>query len=153
MNPLFLTPLIALSLAGCAKINDAGMRLLSSSVPAVAVVNDMLLTGQAVVFTDRTGTLNLESSEAPKLKCMGHVRYTASKTGVARLNCSDGTDFQASFTAIGETSGYGKSMTARGGPVSYAFGMPAANAAAYLTLPPGKRIVALPEGAARLEPL
>lgn len=152
MKSFVLTPLIVLSLAGCAKINDAGMRLLSSSAPAVAVMNDTLLTGQAVVFADRTGTLSLESGTEPKLKCMGHLHYTASKTGVARLNCSDGTDVQMSFTAISETTGYGSGRTARG-PVSYAFGMPAADATAYLALPPGKRIVALPEGAARLEPL
>lgn len=38
------------------------------------------------LFTDRTGTLNLESSADPRLKCLGNMRYTGIKTGVAMRN-------------------------------------------------------------------
>lgn len=150
MKPLALTTLLVFLLAGCAKINDASMRLFSSSAPALAVVDSTFLSGKVVVFTDRTGTINLESDAEPKLKCMGNLRYTATKTGAVSLKCSDGTDTLMSFTAISETSGYGRGRTARG-QASYTFGMPAADAAAYLTLPPGKRMATTPEGGARLE--
>lgn len=38
------------------------------------------------LFTDRTGTLNLESSAEPRLKCLGNMRYTETNTGVAMRN-------------------------------------------------------------------
>lgn len=135
-----LTPFIVLvlSLAGCAKINDVGMRLISSSAPALAVVNETLLSGELKLFTDRTGTVALNAGSA--LQCMGNMRYTASKSGAINLKCSDNTEVSLNFNALSETSGFASGRGARG-PASLTFGLEPANAAAYLTLPPGKRIV------------
>jgi hypothetical protein len=129
--------LLAFSLAGCAKINDAGMQLLSSSSPAVAVVNDTVLTGKAVLFTDRTGTLDLDSGTQLPLKCMGNLRFTATRSGVVSLACNDGTTALMTFTTIHETSGYGTGKTDRG-VASFTFGLDREQASAYLKLPGSK---------------
>ena len=150
MTSRTLACLLMLALTGCAKINDAGMRLLSSSAPAVAVVNDTLLTGTALVFTDRTGTLKLESSLDPKMKCLGQMRYTATQTGMVSLKCSQGTEAHLTFTATHETRGYGTGTTGKG-PASFTFGMEPGDAAAYLMLPAGKRIMLTPDGTPQLE--
>lgn len=152
MKTFALSALLVLTVTGCAKINDAGMRLVASSAPAMAVVHDTLLSGTAVVFIDRSGTLNLESSEEPRVKCMGSMRYTATKTGIATLKCSNGADVLIPFTAISETQGYGRSRSAQG-LASFTFGMAPEDAVAYLAPPAGKRIVTTPEGAVRLEPM
>lgn len=149
MKRLSLAALL-LCLAGCAKINDAGMRLVASSTPAFAVVNGTLLGGTVSLHVDRTGTLSLDAREGSGLKCMGRLRYTATQSGVVNLQCSDGTDAQLNFTAIRETSGYGSGRTAKG-LASLVFGLEAADAPAYLHLPAGRRMVTAPEGGARLE--
>jgi hypothetical protein len=142
-------PLLSiLIVVGCAKINDTTMRLLSSSSPAVAVVNDTVLTGTAVLFTDRSGTLNLESDTEPLLKCMGNLRYTATQTGTVSLKCSDGTESLMTFTAISETKGYGSGKTARG-MAGFTFGLDMDEAAAYLKMPAGRPPGTAPDGAAR----
>ena len=152
MKRLVFPLLGVITLLGCAKINDAGMGLLSSSSLAVAVINDTLLMGKAVVYTDRTGTLNLESSDDPKIRCMGNIRYTASRSGSAQLKCSDGSEAVMAFNAIGETRGYGDGKSSRG-PASFVFGLPIASASAYLILPAGKRIVTDEEGNSKIESL
>lgn len=141
---------ILLLLTACAKINDAGMRLVASTAPAFALIDDTLLTGKATVFVDRTGTLNLASDSAAGLQCAGNMRYTATRSGVISLQCSNGQEVLLTFTALSELSAYasGKSAT---GSATLTFGMEAANATPYLKLPAGKRIVTSEEGAARLE--
>jgi hypothetical protein len=143
---------VSLLMAGCASMNDAAMALQSSSTSAVAVVHETLLLGTAVIFNDRTGTLNLESDTEPRVKCMGTLRYTSTRTGVAKLTCSDGADALMYFSAIGETRGYGTGTTAKG-TASFTFGFELAEASAYLTPPPGKRVVVSSDGRVRLEPL
>lgn len=148
MKTLALPALLLLALAGCAKINDAGMRLVASNAPAYAVVNGSVLGGTASLYVDRSGTLSLDATDGTGLKCMGRLRYTATKSGVITLQCSDGTDALLNFTAVRETSGYGSGRTASG-PVSVAFGFEPADAPAYLPLPPGKRLVNPTDAAAR----
>jgi hypothetical protein len=137
-----------LFLASCAKVNDTAMNLLSSSSPAVAVVNGTLLTGKAVLFTDRTGTLDLQSNKEPVLKCMGRLRYTATQSGQVRLQCNDGTDAPMTFSTISETSGHGSGQTARG-TAAFTYGLDMAEAAAYLKLPVDKPVDASPETGAQ----
>lgn len=133
--------LLAAALSGCAAVNDMTMRLLASSAPALAVVNDSVLSGTALLYTDRTGTLNLESPDEPMLKCMGALRYTASRSGTVNLRCSDGSAALLPFAALSETSGHGSVATARG-TASFAYGLAPQDAIAYLTAPDGKRLAA-----------
>ncbi|MDE2616201.1 MAG: hypothetical protein KGL73_04155 [Burkholderiales bacterium] len=128
----------ALLLGGCAAVNDATMRVLATPSPAWAVVGDKLLTGQALIYTDRSGTLELQTAADPALSCMGTMRYTATRSGTVNLRCNNGLQAQLPFTALGEASGYGG---ATGGPVSFAYGLEPGPARAWLTPPAGKRLV------------
>lgn len=152
MKTFALASLLLLTITGCARINDVGMRLVASSAFAMALVHDTVLSGKAVMSVDRSGTLNLESDTEPKVKCMGTMRYTATTSGVATLKCSNGADVLMPFNAISETKGYGSGRTAQG-LASFTFGMDPEDAIAYLRPAAGKRLVATPEGTLRLEPL
>ncbi len=128
----------ALLLGGCAAVNDVTMRALATSAPALAVVGERVLTGEIVLYTDRSGKLQLRSESEPALSCMGTLRYTATSSGTVNLSCSDGRQAQLPFTALGETSGHGG---AAGGPISFTYGLAPEPARAWLTPPPGKRLV------------
>jgi len=137
---LAMSLLLAALLPGCASMNDMTMKLLSSTAPALAVIDARVLAGEVRLYTDRTGTLNLESSAEPALNCAGSLRYTASTSGVMNLRCSDGSEALLPFTALGETSGHASGLTARG-TASLTYGLAPEQARAWLTAPPGKRLV------------
>ncbi len=126
-----------LLLGGCAAINDATMRALASPASALAVIGERVFTGDMLLYTDRSGKLQLRSEGEPALSCMGALRYTATASGTMNLSCSDGTQAQLPFTALGETSGYGG---VPGGP-SFTYGLAPEAARAWLTPPAGKRLV------------
>lgn len=128
----------ALLLSGCAAVNDATMRVLATPSPTWAVVGEQLLTGQTLLYTDRSGTLELQTTADPALSCMGTLRYTATSSGVVNLRCNNGLQAQLPFTALGESSGYGGTA---GGPISFAYGLEPGPARAWLTPPAGKRLV------------
>lgn len=162
MNPIALltaAPLL-FSLVSCAHVSDGGMRLLASSVSAVAVVHDTVLLGKVVMFTDRTGRLSLTSppqtkstvSAVPSLACTGSLHYAATKSGVVSLRCNDGTEAGLTFTALGETRGVAQGSTVRG-PVSVVFGMAPSDAISYVSPPAGQRMVLDSEGQPRLQPM
>jgi hypothetical protein len=152
LNVVGSAVLVLVSLAGCARINDMGRRLTASSMKAVAVVNETLLVGDATIMLDRTGRLNLAATNPPGLTCRGEMHYTATRTGVVDLRCSDGTDTRLVFGALSDMSGYGSGRNERG-PITFTFGVDPAEAAAYLTLPADKHMVSSYEGGSRLEPL
>lgn len=128
----------ALLLGGCAALNDATMRALASSASALAVIGDRVFTGEMLLYTDRSGKLQLRSEAEPALSCMGALRYTATASGTVNLSCSNGTQARLPFTALGETSGYGGTS---GGTISFTYGLAPEPARAWLTPPPGKRLV------------
>ncbi len=127
-----------LLLGGCAAVNDATMRALATPAPALAVVGERVLTGEMLIYTDRSGKLQLRSEGEPALSCMGTLRYTATASGTVNLSCSDGRQARLSFTALGESSGHGG---APGEPISFTYGLAPESARAWLTPPPGKRLV------------
>lgn len=127
-----------LLLGGCAAVNDITMRALATSAPALALVGERILTGEILLYTDRSGKLQLRSESEPSLSCMGTLRYAATSSGTVNLSCSDGRQAQLPFTALGETSGYSATV---GGPVSFTYGLAPDSARAWLTPPPGKRLV------------
>jgi len=127
-----------LLLGGCAAVNDVTMRAFATSAPALAVVGERVLTGDIVLYTDRSGKLQLRSEAEPALSCMGALRYTATSSGTVNLSCSDGRQAQLPFTALGKTSGHGGTA---GGPISFTYGLAPESARAWLTPPPGKRLV------------
>jgi hypothetical protein len=140
--------LLALSLAGCAKISDLSQKVLSTTAPALAVVNETLLSGEVEFFINRTGNVTLQADSG--LKCMGGLRYTASRNGSVNLQCSDGSDVKLEFAALSETRGHASGRGAQG-PATLTYGLAPSDAAAYLVLPPGRRLVSGKEGGVRLQ--
>ena len=134
MKAVVSATLLALALVGCAKMDAQTRSWLSSKVPAYAALNGGLFEGTATLFTDRTGTLQLTSRQAPDQVCTGDLRYTATAAGVLVLHCTGGVDATLDFRTTSETSGFATGRSAPGA-AAVAWGMSAANAAAYLRLP------------------
>jgi hypothetical protein len=141
---LFALPLL---LGGCARVNDMTANLLASDVPAHAVIGERLLAGRALLYADRTGSLTLQGRGEPALSCMATLRYTASTSGTLDLRCSDGLQARMPFTALGETSGHARTAPQA---ISLAYGLDPEAARAWLTPPPGKRLV-VSGGSVKLE--
>jgi hypothetical protein len=136
---------LPLLLVGCARGYDMTANFLASDVPVYAIVGERLLSGRAVLYNDRTGSLTLDAKGETPVSCMGTLRYTATASGVVTLRCSDGVQAQFPFAALGEISGQGSGRTAQGS-VSLAYGLDPEPARAWLTPPPGKRLVAGGDG-------
>jgi hypothetical protein len=142
-----LTILVA---TGCTTAGGGHMGFFTASAPVVAIMYDDLFVGQAVGYMDRTGTIDAHSALDPSKRCVGQFRYTGSNTGVARLQCNDGAEGELSFNALGPLSGYGYGRLGRG-PASFTYGLTPEEAAQYLTLPAGKRIIRKPSGPALVD--
>ena len=136
---------MALGLAGCATVNDKALRLFSSEAQAFAIVNGQLLQGKLALLPDRTGNLSLTGSQEPITSCSGLTRYESSTAGSIDLRCNDGTAASLRYSLLSETRGYAYGVTAAGA-ASVTFGMAPAQAAAYLTVPPGKKLTVAGEG-------
>jgi len=139
--PAALLLVLPLFLGGCARGYDMGANFLASDVPAHAVIGERLLSGRALLYADRTGSLTLAAPGDAALSCMGSMRYTASSSGMVSLRCSDGTQAQLPFTALGEMSGHASGRTSTQVEASLAYGLDPEPARAWLTPPAGKRLV------------
>jgi hypothetical protein len=133
------TALTALLLVGCAKVNDTGLRLVSTKVDAYLIVNNQVLTGTVLLVPDRTGRVSFASEKGAISSCSGAMRYTATLSGEIDLHCTDGSHLALKTTLISETRGYGYGNTVQG-PASVVFGLSEQDARAYLTVPPGKTL-------------
>lgn len=132
---------LPLLLGGCAALNDATMRALATSAPALAVMGEQVLSGEVLLYTDRSATLQLRGAGEAGPSCMGSMRYTSSTGGTVHLRCSDGRQAQFNYTALGETSGHGSGRSSDAQSVSLSYGLPPEAARAWLVAPPGKRLV------------
>lgn len=121
---------------GCARVNDAGMRLVSSKLSGMLIVNGQLLTGNVTLIPDRTGRVSFSAEKGKIRNCSGAMRYTASFGGEIDLRCNDGTQVALQTTLLSETRGYGYGGTAEV-PASIAYGLSDEDALAFLTVPPG----------------
>jgi hypothetical protein len=135
---LILTTLVILS--GCARINDYASWPMSSSIDAIAIVNNQLLQGDVKLVPDRTGRATLSAAQGPITSCVGALRFTGTTTGAIDLRCNDGSTVDLQFAMLSEARGYAYGQTASG-PVSLTFGLSNAQAQAYLKLPPNRKLV------------
>jgi hypothetical protein len=126
-------------LAGCAKVNDTGLRLVSTKVDAYLIVNNQLLNGSVLLVPDRTGRVSFAAEKGAISSCSGAMRYTATQSADIDLQCTDGTQVALKATLISDTRGYGYGSTAQG-PASVVFGLPEPDARALLSVPPGKTL-------------
>jgi len=127
-------------LSGC--VNESGARLgfFYSTLPIIAILSDDLFVGEAERYNiDRTGSITVQSALDESIKCVGSFRYMGSNAGIANIRCNDGGEGELAFNALDPLSGYGYGRTSRG-PASFAYGLPADQAAQYLVLPKGKRL-------------
>ncbi len=125
------------SMVGCAQLNDAGLAIVSSNVPAVAIVDGQLLQGEIQLFPNHTGTVTLQASasgpagQSAVTECVGRLRYTATSTGAIDLRCTGGVAGDLKITLLGDTRGYGYGAVASG-TASLVFGMTDQESRAYL---------------------
>jgi hypothetical protein len=126
---------MALLLGGCAKVNDTGLRLVSTNTSAYLQLNGQKLEGNVLLVPDRTGRVSFASEAgadaASIANCSGAMRYTATYSAEVDLHCSDGTQVALQMTLVSETRGYGYGRTSQG-PASMAFGLPEADARAFM---------------------
>ena len=137
-------------LVGCAMVNDTALQLVSSRVPALAIVNGQLLSGELALMPDRTGTLSLTGGQGSISNCSGQVRYEASTSGVVDIRCDDGSASLMRYSVLSETRGYGYGATATG-VASLTFGLAAVDAKAYLSVPANKKLIVKGDGALELQ--
>jgi hypothetical protein len=130
---------LALLLCGCAKVNDTGMRLVSTKVDAWLMVNGQQLNGTVLLVPDRSGRLSFSADKGEITGCSGGLRYTATNSAAIDLRCNDGTQVDLQATLLSETRGYGYGSTAQG-PSSIAFGLPEEDARAFM----GRAVPAAP---------
>lgn len=135
-RPWLWLALASTLLCACARVNDAGMRLVSSNVGAYLIVNGQYLTGDVLLIPARTGRVSFSSDTGAIRSCSGGLRYTASNGGEIDLRCSDGSQVVLQTTLLSETRGYGYGGTAQG-PASVAYGLSEQDARAFLTVPNG----------------
>lgn len=145
-----ISAICAMGMTGCAMVNDKALHLVSTKLPAVAIVNSQILQGDMVLLPDRTGTLSLNASAGPIRSCSGQVRYEASNGGVIDLRCNDGSATLMRYSLLSETRGYAYGATAVG-PASLTFGLAGADVPAYLTVPPNKKLNANASGTFELQ--
>jgi hypothetical protein len=138
-----LLALVALS--AMASGDAAAFSLFAIREPLYALVDGVLLAGEAVAHWDRTGTLTIRSTLDDTLQCTGTFQYTSLKAGVAKITCNDGASADLAFSALGPLSGWGQGPTIRG-IVNFTFGLSPEAATPYLNLPKGKRIVLTAQG-------
>jgi hypothetical protein len=137
-------------LCACAKVNDAGMWLVTSKVDAYLLVNGQLLTGSTRLVPDRSGRVAFTTDDGAIRSCAGALRYTSTHSGDMDVQCNDGTQVTLQFTELAETKGYGYGTTPQG-IASVAYGVSESDAQALLKAPPGKRLQVGADGALALQ--
>jgi hypothetical protein len=126
-----------LSLALVAAPAAAG--LFSATGQVFAILGDQLFVGEAEGHLNGAGTLAIHSQRDPGLSCTGDFVSSAAG-GSGQLTCNDGSRATFSFARLTVFRGHGSGSYSRG-PMSFSYGMPAAEAKRYLTLPAGKNLV------------
>jgi hypothetical protein len=136
---MVLLSLLTALLSSCARVNDTGLRLVSTKRDAYLIVNEQLLTGDVLLVPDRTGRVSFSSEKGAISSCSGSLRYTGTSSGEVDLRCSDGVQVTLQTTLLSETRGYAYGSTARG-PSSLVFGLPEQDVRAFLTVPSGMKL-------------
>lgn len=134
---LILLAAAAIALAA-APVADAGF--LSSTGAVIAILAGELFVGEAEGHLNGAGTIVIHSQKNPALACAGDFISSAALGGSGQFRCTDGTMARFWFKRLSIFNGHGSGSFSRG-PMSFAYGLTADEAAPYLTLPDGKRLV------------
>jgi hypothetical protein len=117
----------------------AGAGLFSATGPVIAILAGELFLGEAEGHLSGAGTLAIHSQKRPELKCLGKFTSSEELGGKGELQCSDGVTAKFQFKRLSVRRGHGAGSTSRG-PMSFAYGLSAEEAAPYLKLPKGKAL-------------
>jgi hypothetical protein len=117
----------------------AGAGLFSATGPVIAILAGELFVGEAEGNVSGAGTLAIRSQKRPALTCSGQFTSSAEQGGTGDLRCSDGATAKFEFKRLSVRRGYGVGSFSRGS-MSFAYGLPAEEAAPYLKLPKGKKL-------------
>ena len=137
MNRTLTAGIVCIGLAGVATPPSAG--LLTATGPVIAIMAGDLFVGTAEGNLDGAGTLAIHSQKNPALTCSGKFTSSAELGGVGKLRCSDGASATFKFERLSLRRGHGTGRFSRG-PMSFAYGLTAEEAAPYLTMPKGKKL-------------
>jgi hypothetical protein len=133
----FLLPWMAIGLAAAPAAN-AG--LFSATGAVIAILGGELFVGEAEGHLGGAGTLTIRSQKQPDLSCSGDFTSSVALGGSGQFSCSDGTRSTFHFKRLTIFSGHGSGSFSRG-PMNFSYGLTAEEAAPYLTLPEGKKLV------------
>ena len=144
---LMATILAVALLSGCAKLEDRARYYLASSVDVFAVVGGQLMHGQAQLYSDRTGTIAMNTglAVAPAVSCSGRMSRTGTAAASLDLRCNDGTESSLAAVMLAETQGYAYGQTTNGKQASLTLGLEPARAVSYLRAPAGQQLITLPK--------
>jgi hypothetical protein len=113
--------------------------ILSATGAVIAILAGDLFVGTAVGHLDGAGTLAVHSQKNPALACKGEFTSSAELGGKGQLRCSDGSSATFHFKRLSLRRGHGAGEFSHG-PMSFAYGLSAEEAAPYLKLPKGKKL-------------
>lgn len=126
-----------IGLAAGASLGAAG--LLSATGPVIAVLGEDLFVGEAEGHLDGSGTLAIRSQKNAAVTCRGQFTSSVALGGAGQLHCSDGASATFRFQRLDLRSGHGAGSFARG-PMSFTYGLTAAESRPYLKLPRGRKL-------------
>ena len=119
----------------------AAADLFSSTGPVIAVLGEELFTGEAEGHLNGSGTLLIQSQRNAAVSCRGQFTSSAALGGTGHLQCSDGATAAFLFQRLTLRSGHGSASFTRG-PMTFTYGLTAAQSSPYLVLPAGRTLVA-----------
>jgi hypothetical protein len=137
-NKTIMTLLACFGLASAA--SPAGAQVFSATRPVIAIVAGDLYTGEAEGHLNGAGTLAIHSRKDPAQVCRGEFTSSAAHGGIGQLHCTDGSTATFRFTRLTTFTGHGVGNFGRG-PFSFVYGLEHLEAAQYLTLPEGKKLL------------
>ena len=140
MSPRLWIGVLAACVAVVVPTSASASGLFSATGMVIAILADELFLGEAEGHLDGSGTLAIHSQKTPGLTCVGQFTSSAELGGKGQLHCSDGSSATFHFQRLTMWNGHGAGSFSRG-PMSFAYGLSAEEAAPYLTLPAGKKLV------------
>jgi hypothetical protein len=139
MRKIWITVLVA-GLGLVFPAVPAGAGLFSATRAVIAILADDLFVGEAEGHLSGAGTLAIRSQKDPDLTCLGQFTSSAVRGGSGQMQCSDGATGTFLFTRLSAFRGHGVGGSSRGS-MSFAYGLTAEEAAPYLKLPKGKKLL------------
>jgi len=118
-----------LALAGCATPEDRPLDLFGK-----ARAGSERFRGTATIFPN--GSTSVKMVSVAGVECVGEFPYAGREKSAGQLICTDGRTASVAFTALTGTSGYGYGTTSDQTDIAFFFGLPEAEADAYLGVSP-----------------